>query len=346
MDTEFLNHLPGKITGKRTLFLAGIFLLIVILLRLFIFTLTPFFLALVIAILIDKPVNLLAKKLPRFIAVFLVLILLFVLMSVVVIFVFTSLISELVYLTSFLPEYREQIIETINEGLQIYQDFFEPLPVEILDIIDNNLIQRGESLISSTVSNIIEGTVNFTINIPGLIIFFIFMAVTCFFLSKDKKKIIDYIKLKLDISDTLQSNIINDVLSYLRVQLLILTNTTILTGITFHWLDFPYAIILALTSGVLDLIPVIGPGAILWPLIIYNLFFNLKTALVLLVLYILISGIRPIIESKILGNNIGLHPIILLFGLYVGLIYLGFQGVVLAPVSMIIFKALLNNDVI
>lgn len=346
MSFDFMEQFPIRIDWKRLLFLVVLFILIVIFLRTFIFILTPFFLAVVIAALVDRPVSFLAQKIPRFLASMLTLLMLFLGLTIIVIFIITSLIYELVYLSSFLPEYREQIIETINSGLQFYQEFFEPMPVELLNIVDRNLIQRGEALLSSTVASIVEGTVNITGNIPWLVIFIIFMVFSSFFLSKDKEKLLNYIREKFDVSAEMQSSIISDVLSYLKVQLLIMTNTTVLTGIAFYILGFPYAILLALSCGVLDLIPVVGPGGVLWPLIVYNLFFDLKSAVILLIVYLLISVARPIFESKILATNIGVHPVVLLFGMYVGLLLLGLQGVVLAPMSMILFKAFLNHDLV
>ena len=346
MVGEFLEQFPIKIDWKRLLLLVILFLVIVLFLRTFIFKLTPFFLALVVAALVDRPVSFLSRKIPRFLASLITLLILFLGLTVIIIFIITSLIYELVYLSSFLPEYREQIIETITRGMQFYQEFFEPLPVELLNIVDRNLIQRGEALLSSTVSSIVEGTVNITGNIPGLVIFAIFMVITGFFLSKDKEKILTYFKNKIDMPAEIQSSIASDVLSYLKVQLLIMTNSTVLTGIAFYFLGFPYAILLALSSGILELIPVVGPGGILWPLMVYNLFFDLKAAIILFVIYLVISGIRPIFESKILGSTIGIHPVILLFGMYVGLMLLGVQGVILAPISLILFKAFLNNDLV
>ena len=346
MEFDLDQKIPLNINWKRLLFLTVILLAIVFFLRLFIFVLTPFFLAFLIAVLVDRPVNFLAQYIPRFISVLFTLSLVLVILSILIIFIFSSIIYELIYLSSFLPQYREQIIHYINRSLEFYQEFFEPMPVEVLNIIDQNLIQRGEAIISNTISNIIEGTVSFTVNIPGLFLFIIFMIIASFFISKDKERIAAYLSSKTNISQNLQSSILHDVFSYLRVQFLIMTNTTILTGTTFYLLNFHYAILLALSCGVLDLIPVVGPGGILLPLIIYYFIFDIKIALIFLILYLIISGARPILESKILGNKVGLHPLVLLLGLYVGLTFLGVEGLILAPLSIIILKVMLNNGLI
>jgi len=270
----------------------------------------------------------------------LVVITIMILLSVVLI---TNTVYELIYLSKYLPQYRDQIVDYVDEFLLRQQELFDRMPdivSNILSRIMDNIYQRGEDYIS----NMINWSLNITLYIPAYIIILLFTIITTFFLSKDKKVILKYLTSKRKISKILNSNIINDIFSYLKVQLLIITNTTVLTGITFAILGYPYVILLAFLSGILDLIPVIGPGAILWPLIIYNILINnIRNVLIIFILYIIVTSARPFFESKILGKNIGVHPIILLFGIYVGLMTMGLQGIIIAPISIIIFKALLNT---
>jgi len=332
-----------NVKWKRYLLFVSVFIIIVFSLKIFIFTLTPFFLALIITLIIDKPVCLLSRKIPRNIAVLfmiLVVITIMILLSVVLI---TNTVYELIYLSKYLPQYRDQIVDYVDEFLLRQQELFDRMPdivSNILSRIMDNIYQRGEDYIS----NMINWSLNITLYIPAYIIILLFTIITTFFLSKDKKVILKYLTSKRKISKILNSNIINDIFSYLKVQLLIITNTTVLTGITFAILGYPYVILLAFLSGILDLIPVIGPGAILWPLIIYNILINnIRNVLIIFILYIIVTNARPFFESKILSKNIGVHPIILLFGIYVGLMAMGLQGIIIAPISIIIFKALLNT---
>lgn len=332
-----------NIKWKSYILFVSVFIVIVFSLKIFIFTLTPFFLALIITLIIDKPVCLLSKKIPRNIAVLfmiLVVITIMILLSVVLI---TNTVYELIYLSKYLPQYRDQIVEYIDQFLLRQQELFERMPdivSNILSRIMDNIYQRGENY----VSNMINWSLNITFYIPAYIIILLFTIITTFFLSKDKKVILKYLTSKRKISKILNSNIISDIFSYLKVQLLIITNTTVLTGITFAILGYPYVILLAFLSGILDLIPVIGPGAILWPLIIYNILINnIRNVLIIFILYIIVTSARPFLESKILGKNIGVHPIILLFGIYVGLMTMGLQGIIIAPISIIIFKTLFNT---
>ncbi len=334
----------SEMNWKKILILTITFIAMFIALRFFVFTLTPFFFGLIIATIIDKPVNLMSKKIPRSFAVLIMVALVLTIFLLVTTFIISNSVYELIYLSRYLPEYRVQIMEYVDEVLLKQQEFFARMPDVISNVLQRNLdtlYRRGEDILS----NFIEGTVNVTFNIPGMIILMLFTIISSFFLSKDKEQIINYIRKKTNFTHDNQAKIINDIFSYIRVQLLIMTNTTVLTGIAFYFLKYPYAILLALLSGVLDLIPVVGPGGVLWPMIIYNIIFNPKNAVITFILYLIVIGARPVLESRVLGRNIGVSPIVLLLGVYIGLITFGLQGVILAPISIIIFKAILNAGI-
>ena len=328
-----------NIEWKKPLIFSLVFLSIVFSLKIFIFTLTPFFLALLVSIIIDKPVCVLSKKIPRNLAVLIMILLVITIMILLSFLLITNTVYELIYLSRYLPEYRDIISEFIDDALVRQQELFDRMPDAVTNILTrilDNIYQRGESLVSS----MIDWTLNITFYIPGYIVILLFTIITTFFISKDKDIILKYLRTKQKVADILDSNMIQDIFSYLKVQLLIITNTTVLTGITFSILNYPYIILIAIISGILDLIPVIGPGIILWPLIIYNIAMsNIQKAIILFVLYVILIGARYFFESKVLGKNIGVHPILLLLGIYVGLITMGLQGIILAPLSIIFFKA-------
>ncbi|MGM0446038.1 MAG: sporulation integral membrane protein YtvI [Bacillota bacterium] len=335
-----------KISWKKPAIYIIVFLSIVFSLKIFIFTLTPFFLALLLTLIIDKPVCLLSKKIPRNIAVLIMILIVITILILLSIFIITNTVYELIYLSRYLPQYRDKIVEFIDDLLLKQQELFDRMPdivSNVLSRILDNVYRRGESLVSDT----INWSLNLTLYIPGFIIILLFTIITTFFLSKDKRLILKYIKSKEKIARLLESSIVKDIFSYLKVQLLIISNTTILTGITFSLLNYPYVILIAFLCGILDLIPVIGPGALLWPLVAYNIISgNARTAAIIFILYLILLSARPFLESKVLGKNIGVHPLILLFGIYVGLITLGLQGIIIAPLSIITFKALLKTGLI
>lgn len=63
----------------------------------------------------------------------------------------------------------------------------------------------------------------------------------------------------------------------------------------------------------------------------------------IIVLYVTITVIRNIIEPKIVGRQVGLHPVVTLACMYVGTKVMGILGLFLFPVSMSILIQLNNS---
>lgn len=84
----------------------------------------------------------------------------------------------------------------------------------------------------------------------------------------------------------------------------------------------------------------IGPGTIFVPWIIWEFATgSTRMGVSLLLVYATISIVRQVLEPKIVGDNIGLHPLVTLISLYVGLQLGGLVGMILGPVSVVIFMA-------
>jgi predicted PurR-regulated permease PerM len=105
-------------------------------------------------------------------------------------------------------------------------------------------------------------------------------------------------------------------------------------------LGVKYVLTISLLVGLADILPVLGPGAVFLPWIVWQ-FINGRTGMgiSLLAVYIIISVVRQFLEPKIVGDNIGLHPLTTLISLYVGLQLGGAVGLILGPVTVVIFIA-------
>jgi len=318
---------------------AAVFILIALTLNIIIFQLTPFLLAALIAIILERPVALLAKKTPRLPAVLIVLTLFFLLMVLLFLIISSNLIGELMDLARLLPRYSDQIVEGINELVQRQEDFYEIVPDEIAEVISQNIdmiFQRVNIMFSQALNRFLD----FTFNIPMMFIFVIFTILATFYMSKDKGKLLNYFSGKVNLEDREKAKLLKDFTAYIRVQLMIITNTTLWVWLTLRFMGIPYALLLGLLAGLLDLIPVVGPGGVLWALMGIHLLINPLYSLILLIVYFIVQSFRPFLEARVLATNIGVHPLILLLGLFLGLSLYGFKGIILAPLSIIIFKVL------
>ncbi len=104
-----------------------------------------------------------------------------------------------------------------------------------------------------------------------------------------------------------------------------------------------YAFLLALLTALVDSLPIFGTGTVLLPLALYRFFMgDAHTAIGLCVLYAIVTILRQILEPKILGAGIGMHPLLMLIAMYTGLKLFGILGMILFPIAAMIAKSILT----
>jgi sporulation integral membrane protein YtvI len=99
--------------------------------------------------------------------------------------------------------------------------------------------------------------------------------------------------------------------------------------------------------AIIDIMPVLGTGTVMIPWAIIELLLgNTMLGICLFILYAVITVVRNILEPKIVGSHIGLHPIITLTALIVGLKAFGIIGMIAFPITILIIKELYLRKVI
>lgn len=119
---------------------------------------------------------------------------------------------------------------------------------------------------------------------------------------------------------------------YLRACLLLGLLTFTQTFIGLALLRVPYAFVLAILIAVVDFLPLLGTGIILIPWAAVSLLLGeVKLGVGLLALYAVTSVVRQVLEPKLIGEGLGLHPLLSLAAMYAGLRLFGVWGMILAP---------------
>jgi sporulation integral membrane protein YtvI len=134
---------------------------------------------------------------------------------------------------------------------------------------------------------------------------------------------------------------------FIHAQIILSSITYLITLTGLLVLDVSYASVIALAIVVVDILPVVGTGSVIVPWALFSfLSKNTYLAVGLLILFILITVIRRIIEPKVLGHRIGLGTLSTLISLWVGFKVLGVIGVLVGPLLLILGKALIKAEVI
>lgn len=225
----------------------------------------------------------------------------------------------------------------LPEKLDLIQDYIlhhkfygHKLP----EIINLDAILKSSSPVAT---GILHQSINFTIAFFQSILFFLAICMIVFYFMADKTIIKERFigifpkGMKNHVSD-IYENISDKVGGYVIAQILNMFIIGLLTAIAMFLVKVDYALLLGLITGVLDIIPIIGPTiALVLCLIMANQMGLLGFGLVILAFltaqWISNNFIRPVIFGKFLN----LHPLIIIFALLVAAQFLGVWGVILAP---------------
>ena len=108
-------------------------------------------------------------------------------------------------------------------------------------------------------------------------------------------------------------------------------------------LRIEYAGILALIVALIDMLPILGVGTVLIPWGIADIIMGeYALGAALLILYAVIALVRNLIEPRIVGKSLGLHPLATLMSMYIGLKLFGFAGMIMVPIAVMIFVQLVR----
>lgn len=245
--------------------------------------------------------------------------------------------------------YQEEILPLLNYFYMEIAErmtFADPEFTEKINGVFQNFIGNIGNYISSFSVNAIKKITTSLAGIPGLIIKLILMIISCFFFLLDYDKIMTFLvslvpKGKEKAFETVKWYVTNTLLVYIRSYTLLFLMTYIELSIGFQILGIPYAPIIGLMVAIFDILPVLGTGGILLPWTVVLLVMkNFPMGIGMFVLYLVITVIRNTMEPKLVGKQIGLHPLATMISLYVGLKIIGFWGMLIFPTSLAVLSSM------
>lgn len=319
----------------------------------------PIFIAAAIGILLQPVVRFLTKKLKfgnKFASV-LTVIILYLAVGYLVGAIITKVITEVSTFAGYIPNYLQKLNIDINEIKRIAGSFLKKIHINVssnwLDGVFSqiwNAIQGALSTFSSNMIANLPGIITKVAQIvPSALLAIVIMIVSSVYFASDYSKIKNFIKIQFSDSTVskitaTKNHIVDTVIKYLRAYLLIMLITAVELYLGFSIMGQNYALLLALVISVIDILPVLGIGTVLIPWgVILLIMGNTVKGIEILVMYVIITVIRQIIEPRIVGKYIGLHPLVTLVAMYAGLRSCGLLGMFLFPITVIILQELNSN---
>lgn len=189
----------------------------------------------------------------------------------------------------------------------------------------------------------------FATRLPDILLFIFVTVLSTYYFICCFDGIINFIKTKMPIAISCfmlagKRHFLSCSKKYILCMLIMLAITFFELLAGFYILKIPYALSLSLIISFIDMLPVLGVGTVLIPwALISAAGGNIKRAVGLALLYLIITVIRQIIEPKIMGKGMGTSPLLTLFAMYIGYVSLGITGLVLAPLVMGVIVSLLRE---
>lgn len=341
---SFWDKYQGSI--KKVLLIIVIFAVIYVSIKYLLPFFAPFVIALIVSYINEPVIRLLGKiKIPRKVAACISLLFTMSVLAFVITLGIIKIYDELTALQDNITTYSNDITVQLNRLILKFTNFYNALPVEVTGTVTTNLSTLSSKL-TTLISTIIQYAIGTVSSIPRVTVFAIVTILATYFISSDRKSISSFFYRQLPFSwrkrmTGIKKDTIKALIGYFRAILILMGFTFMEVSVGLFILDVKYAFLLALLVALSDAIPIVGTGVVMLPWILWNVFTgNMPLAFGLAIIYILGILIRQIMEPKIIGSQIGLHPLVTLFAMYIGLQFFSILGMFIGPISMIIVKNL------
>ncbi len=282
------------------------------------------FAAYIIACALFPAVDILEKKMPAFLAVSLIVTALITLIATVFIPFMMILSQQLIQLNSYIPKFYQKVSEWIVIYNNSFLAHFMPSNQEIL------------TKIFSYTESIFFKSIDITVSLfGGIVALFTLIAIVIFILA-DRKTIKTgflsfFPKSKRDEVKNIADIITTRLGGYVRGQLFVMFLVGLVTGIVMYLMGIPFALLLGILAGLLEVVPIIGPILAAIPAILFALLINPILAVFVALAYLIIQRCENLITPYVYGKFLDIPPIVIISVILISGSILGVLGVILSP---------------
>lgn len=318
----------------------------------------PFLVAGIIAILIEPLIKFgmnklkMSRRMSSGIVVFLTVLLLIGLTAWGV----GELVGELLKLTANVGPAFSQISATVVEWTSKLSTEYSEIPQQVISTVQNSLVDFVGKL-GNYIGSLASKVFNMVLSVPSLMINLIITILALVFFTKDRIYVIDmlehhlpkqWIKKTTTVAKDLGTTLGGYIKVYAKILFITFLELFIAFTVIYKMLGFniPYPFMLAFLIALLDILPVLGVGTALNPWAIYLLVVGeYGFALTVFLTYIAIFIIRQFIEQKFVSKQFGVHPIITLMAMYAGFKFMGFLGMLVGPIVLMVLRGIFSKQI-
>lgn len=317
----------------------------------------PFVIAVLLAVATRRPTLFIARRLhiPNKGAAAIMVTLVYLVIAGILVFGVLKAFWAVVNWSGNLPTIYNESIEPVIEKAFAWireHSMQDESNIDYLAQLGTTILEKLESAIGWISSKAVSIAKNLAVGIPKTMLGLLFMVISSYFIAIDFDKIYPFFmaqfkpnqqQIIVSSREHIGHGIANIIISYGIIMCITFIELNI--GLRIIHINNPTT--LALIIAIFDILPALGCGGIMIPwTIIEFVNGNTKLAIELLIMYIIMTIIRNIIEPKIVGENIGVHPVLMLMSIYLGALILGPLGIIIMPFTIIVIKRLNDSGLI
>jgi sporulation integral membrane protein YtvI len=317
--------------------------------------LTPFVFGVLIAYMLRPLTDLLARvtRLKQKTVALIILVLFYASVGTLMFLAGIRIVGMIGNFFSMIPDYySSEIAPYVNAFFNNITDFFNELDPSLRSTIQGltgSITSALASLVSSLSTAGISMVTGLFSSVPMTLVKSAIVIISSFFVSADLPGIRRFVLAQIQprhmrIIRMIKENAFGVIGNYGKAYLILmtLTFTEMLVGL---WLiGVRNAALIALAIALFDILPVLGIGGILIPwAVVHIVTGNVPQGIKLLVLYGIATAVRQTMEPRIVGMQIGLHPLVTLICMYIGAMLFGIVGMLGLPITATIIKNLNEN---
>ena len=220
------------------------------------------------------------------------------------------------------------------------------IPDELAALVGNSI----DGLISSAMSAVGGLATHLVSGLPTAFLFLLVTIISIVYFALDYESIQSFVLRTLPKSlsgrlSDLRRGVLSVMGKYLRSYALIMLITYITLFLGLLILRVEHSPIIALLIAFLDVLPVIGVGTVILPWSLISFALGDKfLGIGLILLFVVNAVLRQLIEPRIVGKSLNLHPIVSLGAIYLGYALFGFAGLLILPLIAVSLSAFLSNS--
>ncbi|MFZ5982119.1 MAG: AI-2E family transporter [Patescibacteria group bacterium] len=284
------------------------------------------FISIVLVSAIDPAVDWLhRKKIPRSFGVLLIYLVLFFLVGILIYFLIPPIQAQFSDFSSNFPTYAEKL----NAPFENVKNAFETSHIEFSS-------ERFSQRLGESISDFSGSIFSRTFGIFSGFVFLIAILSLTFYMAAVEDGFGKFLRMVLPVKHqeyalSLMERIKQKIGKWMQGQLVLMFLVFLLDYVGLSLIGVPYALVLAIFAGIMEIIPYVGPIISAIPGIFLGFMISPWVGFLTLLMYVLVQQFENhIITPQVMKKAVGLNPIVVILALFIGAKIGGALGAILA----------------